>query len=88
MAIKARDKFKLDYTITEFKKEKVEDKDMDLIKAEKLLKELTSRDSMYSFTDKCYFFYLGTVYCLDSLTGICYFYVLSAGFGHDLFVIF
>ncbi|CAC5398894.1 unnamed protein product [Mytilus coruscus] len=34
------------YTINEFKTEKVEDKDMDLIKAEKLLKEITCRDDL------------------------------------------
>ncbi|XP_060077748.1 trichohyalin-like [Ylistrum balloti] len=46
VAIKSRDKYQLEYNITEFKKEKVEDVDMDLIKAEKLLKELTSRDGL------------------------------------------
>ena len=49
VAIKAKDKFKLEYTITEFKEEKVEDKDMELEKAERLLKELVSRDSEYLF---------------------------------------
>lgn len=45
VAIKDKDKFKLQYSINEFKTEKVEDVDMDLEKAERLLKELTSRDS-------------------------------------------
>jgi len=47
VAIKDRDKFKLEYSVNEFKTEKVEDVDMDLEKAERLLKELTSRDSTY-----------------------------------------
>jgi hypothetical protein len=42
--MKTRDKYKLQYTIKEFKTEKVEDKDMDLGKAERLLKELLTRD--------------------------------------------
>lgn len=46
VAIKDRDKYKLQYSINEFKTEKVEDVDMDLEKAERLLKEITSRDSM------------------------------------------
>ncbi|OWF56342.1 Reticulocyte binding protein 2-like b [Mizuhopecten yessoensis] len=46
VAIKSRDKYQLEYNITEFKKDKVEDVDMDLMKAEKLLKELTSRDGL------------------------------------------
>ncbi|XP_069127879.1 uncharacterized protein [Argopecten irradians] len=46
VAIKSRDKYQLEYNISEFKKEKVEDVDMDLIKAEKLLKEITSRDGL------------------------------------------
>ena len=50
VAIKAKDKYKLEYTITEFETEKVEDKDMELEKAERLLKELVSRDSKYSKT--------------------------------------
>ena len=48
VAIKAKDKYKLEYTITEFKDEKVEDKDMELERAERLLKELVTRDSKYS----------------------------------------
>ena len=49
--MKTRDKYKLQYTIKEFKTEKVEDKDMDLGKAERLLKELLTRDgtSNYDF---------------------------------------
>lgn len=47
VAIKDRDKYKLQYSINEFKTEKVEDVDMDLEKAERLLKEITSRDSMF-----------------------------------------
>lgn len=46
VAIKVRDKLQLDNSITEFKNEKVEDKDMDLVKAERLLKELDSKESM------------------------------------------
>lgn len=45
VAIKERDKYKLQYSINEFKTEKVEDVDMELEKAEKLLREITSRDS-------------------------------------------
>ena len=48
VAIKDRDKYKLNYSINEFKTEKVEDVDMDLEKAERLLKEITSRDSKLS----------------------------------------
>lgn len=44
VAIKSRDRYQLDYNITEFKKEKLEDTDMDLVKAEKILKELLVRD--------------------------------------------
>ena len=66
MAIKERDKFKLEYSINEFKSEKVEDKDMDLEKAERLLKELITRDSKFfvrfihdycTFSNKRYFQY-------------------------------
>ncbi|CAG2210802.1 caldesmon-like isoform X1 [Mytilus edulis] len=46
VAMKTRDTYKLKYTINEFKTEKVEDKDMDLIKAEKLLKEIGCRDDL------------------------------------------
>ncbi|XP_060583766.1 trichohyalin-like isoform X2 [Ruditapes philippinarum] len=46
VAIKEKDKYKLQYSITEFKTEKVEDVDMDLEKAEKLLREITSRDNL------------------------------------------
>lgn len=46
VAMKTRDKYKLQYTIKEFKTEKVEDKDMDLVKAERLLKELLTRDDL------------------------------------------
>ncbi|KAL4235864.1 hypothetical protein ACF0H5_004252 [Mactra antiquata] len=46
VAIKDKDKFKLQYSINEFKTEQVEDIDMDLEKAERLLKELTSRDNL------------------------------------------
>lgn len=48
VAMKTRDTYKLKYTINEFKTEKVEDKDMDLIKAEKLLKEIGCRDGRYN----------------------------------------
>ncbi|XP_011437089.3 golgin subfamily A member 6-like protein 4 isoform X3 [Magallana gigas] len=46
VAIKSRDRYQLDYNITEFKKEKLEDTDMDLVKAEKILKELLVRDDL------------------------------------------
>ncbi|XP_056020297.1 golgin subfamily A member 6-like protein 22 isoform X2 [Ostrea edulis] len=46
VAIKSRDRYQLDYNITEFKKEKLEDTDMDLAKAEKILKELIVRDDL------------------------------------------
>lgn len=46
VAIKSRDRYQLDYNITEFKKEKLEDTDMDLAKAEKILKELIVRDGL------------------------------------------
>lgn len=46
VAMKTRDKYKLQYTINEFKTEKVEDKDMDLVKAERLLKEILTRDDL------------------------------------------
>jgi hypothetical protein len=49
VAIKEKDKYKLQYSITEFKTEKVEDVDMDLEKAEKLLREITSRDSKWEY---------------------------------------
>lgn len=48
VAIKSRDRYQLDYNITEFKKEKLEDSDMDLVKAEKILKELLVRDGKCS----------------------------------------
>lgn len=48
VAIKSRDRYQLDYNITEFKKEKLEDTDMDLVKAEKILKELLVRDGKCS----------------------------------------
>lgn len=44
VAIKSRDRYQLDYNITELKKEKLEDTDMDLVKAEKILKELLVKD--------------------------------------------
>lgn len=47
--MKTRDKYKLQYTINEFKTEKVDDKDMDLVKAERLLKELMVRDGQYLY---------------------------------------
>ncbi|XP_062613815.1 trichohyalin-like isoform X2 [Saccostrea cucullata] len=47
VAIKSRDRYQLDYNITEFKKEKLEDTDMDLKKAEKILKELLVRDDLH-----------------------------------------
>lgn len=47
VAIKSRDRYQLDYNITEFKKEKLEDTDMDLVKAEKILKELLVKDSKF-----------------------------------------
>ncbi|XP_053393943.1 trichohyalin-like isoform X1 [Mercenaria mercenaria] len=46
VAIKEKDKYQLNYSINEFKTEKVEDVDMDLEKAEKLLREITSRDNL------------------------------------------
>nr|XP_022316680.1 trichohyalin-like [Crassostrea virginica] len=46
VAIKSRDRYQLDYNITEFKKEKLEDTDMDLVKAEKILKELLVKDNL------------------------------------------
>ncbi|XP_052274069.1 trichohyalin-like [Dreissena polymorpha] len=46
VAIKERDRYKLQYSINEFKTEKVEDVDMDLEKAERLLREITSRDNL------------------------------------------
>lgn len=46
VAIKSRDRYQLDYNITEFKKEKLEDTDMDLVKAEKILKELLVKDDL------------------------------------------
>ncbi|XP_052774271.1 trichohyalin-like isoform X2 [Mya arenaria] len=46
VAIKERDRYKLEYSVNEFKTEKVEDVDMDLEKAERLLREITSRDNL------------------------------------------
>ncbi|KAL5015776.1 hypothetical protein ScPMuIL_005365 [Solemya velum] len=46
VAIKARDRFELEYSIEEFKTEKLEDSDMDLAKAQRLLKELSAREGL------------------------------------------
>ncbi|XP_046327334.2 vicilin-like seed storage protein At2g18540 isoform X1 [Haliotis rufescens] len=46
VAIKSRDKFKLEYSVTEFKKYNLEDTDMDLQKAQRLIKEFTAKDNL------------------------------------------
>ncbi|XP_067679332.1 trichohyalin-like [Haliotis asinina] len=46
VAIKSRDKFKLEYSVTEFKKYNLEDTDMDLQKAQRLIKEFTAKENL------------------------------------------
>jgi hypothetical protein len=44
VAVKTRDKFQLEYSIGEFKKEKLTDDDMDLEKAQRLLKQINAKE--------------------------------------------
>ncbi|ESP05146.1 hypothetical protein LOTGIDRAFT_227829 [Lottia gigantea] len=52
VAIKSRDKFQLEYSVTEFKKSGMNDDEMDLAKAERLLKELTAGDNLHKAMSK------------------------------------
>ena len=44
--MKSRDKFQLEYSITEFKKAELSDDDMDLEKAQKLLKQIGAKEGV------------------------------------------
>ena len=46
VAVKSRDKFQLEYSITEFKKAELSDDDMDLEKAQKLLKQIGAKEGV------------------------------------------
>ncbi|XP_041358569.1 trichohyalin-like [Gigantopelta aegis] len=52
VAIKSRDRYQLEYSITEFKKADIRDEDMDLEKAERLLKEFSARDDLHKAMTK------------------------------------
>ncbi|KAL3868520.1 hypothetical protein ACJMK2_041321 [Sinanodonta woodiana] len=52
VAIKDRNRYDLEYHVTEFKKEKVQDVDLELEKAERLLKELMSKDDLRNAMSK------------------------------------
>ena len=44
--MKSRDKFQLEYSITEFKKAELSDDDMDLERAQRLLKEISAKEGV------------------------------------------
>ncbi|GFO37104.1 trichohyalin-like [Plakobranchus ocellatus] len=46
VAIKSRDKYQLEFSVTEFKEAKLSDDDMDLAKATRLLQQLAARDGL------------------------------------------
>ncbi|KAK7100159.1 trichohyalin-like [Littorina saxatilis] len=52
VAIKSRDKFQLEYSVTEFKKAELSDDDMDMEKAQKLLKQIGAKDGLHKAMSK------------------------------------